>query len=384
MDSVRTAVLECRIQSSNDTELISNLHGLAKKNGPVLFQAIFHIFAGLNLSPQLAENYWKEVLLHRRAMAESLQRPIDLVPAMYDYLSSSQHRLHNPRLIEEASYAKVILETTHDSLTSLFNRQYFDEVLEQSISSAKRYNTDVSLLFIDIDDFKDINDNFGHSFGDIVLQQVAQVIAEEKRDSDVAARYGGEEFVLLMPHTENINGLILAERIRSKIEKLDAGNDDQRTSVTISGGLASFPLNSKNSSELLLRADSALYLAKGAGKNNVSAFKEEKRRYLRVKYKEPVKAKELGFDSPNTFSGTSKDICIGGILFENSASFPIGSRIQVSLPIHQGSPLLLIGTVVRVEAFGDNQYDIGMTISFKEMEKIANHEIASFLQNKLA
>ena len=380
MDAVRKAVLDCRIQSSDDDELIEKFNLLTKEHGSAIFQAIFHIYAGLELSPKVAEEYWREVLLLRRDMKKALKRDIDLIPAIYDFLAASENSLLNPRLIEEKSYAKVILETTHDGLTSLFNRQYFKEVLTQSIATAKRYDNDISMLFIDIDDFKQINDTHGHSAGDEVIQLVAQAIQSSKRDSDVAARYGGEEFVLMVPHTEGIKGYVCAERIRKKVEQIVTGTPDNPIKVTVSIGLASFPQNCKSAAELIKRADSALYLAKGAGKNTISMYKEEKRRYVRVKYEEKIKITNLGFDESPIFSATSKDICIGGILFENSEPLPIGSRIKVSVPIKDDHPLLLIGTVVRVEAYEDDKYDIGMAISFKEMGNIASSEIASFLK----
>ncbi len=381
MDAVRKAVLDCRIQTSDDDELIEKFNLLTKEHGSAIFQAIFHIYAGLELSPRLAEEYWREVLLIRRDMSKALKRDVDLIPAIYDFLAASENALLNPRLIEEKSYAKVILETTHDGLTTLFNRQYFKEVLNQTIAAAKRYDNDVSMLFIDIDDFKQINDTHGHSAGDEVIQLVAQVIQNSKRDSDVAARYGGEEFVLMMPHTEGIKGYVCAERIRKRVEEIEAGTPDNPIKVTVSIGLASFPQNCKNSAELINRADSALYLAKGAGKNTISMYKEEKRRYVRVKYQEEIKITNLGFDESPIYFATSKDICIGGILFENSEPLPIGSRIKVSVPIKDDPPLLLIGTVVRVEAYEDDKYDIGMAISFKEMGNIASSEIASFLKS---
>lgn len=381
MDSVRKAVLDCRFKSSTDDELIEGFSTLINTHGSSVFQAIFNIFAGIDLSPKVAEEYWREVLIHKRDMERTLERDFDLIPVIYDFLSKSNHPLRRPRLIEEESYAKVVMETTHDSLTSLFNRQYLKESLNQTIASAQRYNNDVSLLFIDIDDFKHINDTYGHKTGDEVIQMVAQTIMSTKRDSDIAARYGGEEFVLLMPHTENIKAFICAERIRTNIETLDAGSDQVSIPVTVSIGLASYPQNGKNAAELLNRADSALYLAKGAGKNTISMYKEEKRRYLRVKYTEAIKITDLGFDKAPIYSGLSKDICIGGILFENTEPLPIGSRIKVSVPIKNDDPLLLIGTVVRVEAFADDRYDIGMAISFKEMGTIASNEIANFLQS---
>jgi hypothetical protein len=128
-------------------------------------------------------------------------------------------------------------------------------------------------------------------------------------------------------------------------------------------------------------ADSAVYLAKGAGKNMISHFKEEKRRYLRVKISQPILAKELDFANSATYSGMSKDICIGGILFENNEPLPIGSLITVKVPLANEEPVLIIGNVVRVEAFGEDRYDIGMTTSFKEMDRIVNSEIASILRH---
>lgn len=383
MNAIHNAILECRTNCTNDDILIEKINQLTEEHGSSIHQAVFQIFTGIDLAPAIALKYWQEIVQHRQQLELKLERKIDLLPCMYDYLSRSDYALDNPRLIEESAYAEVIMQNTHDGLTKLFNRHYFDKLLEQTYYSARRYNNDVSLLFLDIDNFKEINDTFGHAYGDTVLVQVADIIAQQKRDSDIAARYGGEEFVVLMPHTESIHGYTLAERIRRNIEEVFVNHGQWSTSVTISGGLASYPQNCSTTSELVQKADSALYLAKGAGKNCISLYKQEKRRYVRVVYKESVKIKELGFDSSPVYSGESKDICIGGILFENSSSLKIGSRIQVSLPIAEGKPLLLIGTVVRVESLANDKYDIGMTISFKEMEKIASTKIASFLQNTL-
>jgi len=128
-------------------------------------------------------------------------------------------------------------------------------------------------------------------------------------------------------------------------------------------------------------ADSAVYLSKGAGKNCISHFKVEKRRYLRVKINQPVMAKELDFNKSKVFSGKSKDICVGGILFENPEPLPLGSLITVKIDVNGKEPIIIIGSVVRIEAFGENRYDIGMTTSFKELDKILTDEIAGILQS---
>ena len=383
MDTIRTSILTCRSKAHDDDTFINDLNSIIEQHGVAACKTIFQVLTSLELPIEKAAEYWRKVIRHREEMMTALHRDVGLVPALCDFLSSSPDHFLKPKIVEESDFDRVIEETTHDSLTSLFNRPYFDQIFEQNLSLARRYNTDLSVLFLDIDDFKEVNDTHGHQVGDTTLQNIARIIQQEKRDSDVAARYGGEEFVLLMPHTENIHAFVLAERIRIRIEEQELTANGTPYRVTISGGLASFPSNARNAQELLKKADSALYLAKGAGKNVISFYREEKRRYLRVKFNQPVKIKDLGFNNTLSYDGTSKDICIGGILFENRAPLPIGARIQLSVPIKDDEPLLLIGTVVRVEAFKEDHYDIGMTISFKEMDKIANNEIANFLKDTL-
>lgn len=380
MDSVRKNILLCKSQSEDDDILVSNLDKIIKAHGPEAAQIIFQVFASVELPRHTAIEFWPQLLEHREVMSALLNRSVGFVTSLGDFLSLHTSYLQSPKLIESSTYSKIVEETTHDSLTSLFNRPYFNEILEQNISLAKRYTTNLSLLFLDIDNFKDVNDTYGHSVGDETLEKVAEIILNEKRESDIAARYGGEEFVLLMPHTEHFNAFVLGERIRKAVETLTFSAHGKTFNITISGGLASYPLHSSQSQSLLDQADSALYLAKGAGKNTISFFKEEKRRYLRVKINEPVQVKELDFVPTTTFAGTGKDICVGGILFQNNQPFPIGAKIQVSIPLRHTQPLLLIGTVVRVEVFSKDTYDIGMTISFKEMDKIASQEIADFLK----
>ncbi len=380
MDPIRESILACRLKATDDDTFINDLNQIIEQHGKATYQSIFQILATLELPIEKATEYWRKVLRHRESMKGALNRNVDLVTALCDFLSLSPENFDRPKIVEESDFTRVVEGTTHDSLTSLFNRQYFDQIFEQHLSLARRYNTDVSVLFLDVDDFKDVNDTYGHKVGDETLRLIATVIKEEKRDSDIAARYGGEEFILLMPHSENIHAYVLAERIRLRIQQMELDANGEPYKVTISGGLASFPANANNPEELLHKADSALYLAKGAGKNTISFYKEEKRRYLRVKFNQPVKIKELGFNGSLSYDARSKDICIGGILFENKDPLPLGSRIQVSVPIKDDEPLLLIGTVVRVERYQSNRFDIGMTISFKEMEKIANNEIANFLK----
>jgi diguanylate cyclase (GGDEF)-like protein len=382
MDTLRAAIIDCRNSAADDDDFIERLNLLRQEHGPMVCKVTMQTLTSLDIPRDTAVDYWQRILQHREQLSRLLARKIDLVTAMCDFLLSETTCLFNPRLVDVGTFERVINETMFDGLTGLFNRLYFDEAFEHQVSLAKRYDTALSILFIDVDDFKDINDTFGHIVGDAALQRIGAIIKKAKRDSDIAARFGGEEFVLLMPHTESGNALILAERIRKEVEEEEFPAHGTTYHLTISGGLASFPLNATEANTLLHKADSATYLAKGAGKNTISIYKKDKRRYLRVKLSKPVLIKELGFADSQTYTGTSKDICIGGILFENATPLPIGAHIQVSVPVSPEAPLLLIGTIVRVESCGDRGYEIGMAISFKEMEKIANTEIAHFLKER--
>jgi diguanylate cyclase (GGDEF)-like protein len=370
------------LESKNDDFFIKKVNKLCTSEGPQVLTAVFKLLAGIDIPQEKCPAHWEKTQHHRQKIAELLGRNVDITTALCDYLQTATRFLSHPRLIEAIHYENFVHETIHDKLTGLFNRPYFDEAYSQQVSLAKRYHDDFTVLFLDIDNFKDINDSHGHLAGDEALRQIAEVISQVKRDSDIAARFGGEEFVLLLTHTDNVSAFVFAERLRKQVEKLEIRFHDQVLKLTVSGGIASFPFNSQDPGQLLQMADSAVYLAKGAGKNMICHFKEEKRRYLRVKIHQPVLAKELDFHNSTTFNGISKDICIGGILFENDESLPLGALIKVKVPVADDVPVILIGTVVRVEKFENGKYDIGMTTSFKEMDKIANNEIASILRNE--
>ena len=154
----------------------------------------------------------------------------------------------------------------HDILTNLPNRMLFDDRLKQALSKAKRTRKQVALFFIDLDHFKDVNDNLGHDFGDLMLIDVAKRLIKSIRESDTVARLGGDEFLILLDEVESIQMIeMMAERIcDALIHELDRENYSQRLSASI--GISIFPEDGSNGQELLKAADQAMYQAKGKGK----------------------------------------------------------------------------------------------------------------------
>jgi diguanylate cyclase (GGDEF)-like protein len=159
---------------------------------------------------------------------------------------------------------------TIDPLTGLFNRRYFQTRIDEEMERARRYGLDLALLLADIDNFKQLNDQLGHLAGDYLLRQVAEVLKRSVRVFDVCTRYGGEEFAILMPGSNAPNALVVAERIRARVEMAarDDGPLPPHMRVTISLGLAVMSAD-PSAQELVARADRALYRAKAEGKNRV-------------------------------------------------------------------------------------------------------------------
>lgn len=150
-----------------------------------------------------------------------------------------------------------------DELTGLFNRRYFVDRLSEEYERAKRYNIPLSLCIFDIDDFKLLNDTYGHIFGDQVLKQIGRLTQSAVRHADIVSRYGGEEFTVLFTHTALENAVVVAEHIRRAISALIFPCDDKEVQVTATFGISAYsPLNMGKPKELLHRADMALYEGK--------------------------------------------------------------------------------------------------------------------------
>ncbi len=164
-------------------------------------------------------------------------------------------------------YEKQVQLATTDGMTGLFNHRYFQEALGREISRSRRYGAPVSLLYMDIDHFKIFNDTYGHQVGDEVLKLVSRAIRRNLRDSDVACRYGGEELVAILPDTDLQGAYIAGEKIRQAIENLSFPVDSKRVTVTISIGVATYPLNAGDKASLIEASDHALYIAKEGGRN---------------------------------------------------------------------------------------------------------------------
>ncbi len=197
--------------------------------------------------------------------------PHELDPAQVDRLhviaSQASLALHNALLHEELERLSVT-----DRLTELYNHGYFQQRLEEELERASRFGRTLSLIMLDIDNFKQFNDRWGHPRGDTVLRAVSAVIRENLREIDVAARYGGEEFIVVLPETDEPGALAVAERIRRSMaeHEFDAGEGVPAAHQTVSLGVATYPTHGGTAPRLVEAVDAAMYEAKRRGKNQVA------------------------------------------------------------------------------------------------------------------
>jgi two-component system cell cycle response regulator len=170
--------------------------------------------------------------------------------------------------IEQLSYT--------DGMTDLHNYRYFELRLKEEVLRHKRTNSPLSLLILDVDNFKNFNDTMGHPAGDQVLRNLANILKETVRENDIVARYGGEEFAVIIPAVDRKGAAILAERIRKKVEKTYFEHEEIQPlgKVTVSVGGASAPEDAQTYKDLMMRADTALYAAKKGGRNQLRMFEE--------------------------------------------------------------------------------------------------------------
>ena len=210
-------------------------------------------------------------------LLEKILGPLTAVVHVYQFLDLSYFlsiiyiSIASIFLISSKLHYTLLEYSQKDPLTKVYNRSAFSELFERELALAMRYNDPLNFLICDIDFFKKVNDTYGHLAGDAVIVHVVELLRTSIRVTDLLARYGGEEFAIVLPRTKNINALILAERLRKKVEKSSVEYEGNTISVTCSFGVSYLKDQSEAYEDIIKRADDALYQAKGNGRNRVES-----------------------------------------------------------------------------------------------------------------
>jgi len=165
-------------------------------------------------------------------------------------------------------FQEIKILSIHDGLTGIFNHTHIVNKLNEEIERAKRYHSDLSVILFDLDDFKEVNDTYGHLAGDFVLQRVAELFSKKLRTIDIVGRYGGEEFLVILPETDLERAYVVGERLRTGVEQEDFIHEKHPIKLPVSGGIGLYQ-QGHIANDLIKIADNNLYKAKREGKNRL-------------------------------------------------------------------------------------------------------------------
>jgi diguanylate cyclase (GGDEF)-like protein len=242
--------------------LAETLENLDRSARGQFLQRFFKAIGQLDLSDTASLEYWERILRRRQELAESLERPASLRTAIVEVLASSSH-LRVPVLMEYDDLKKLQINAATDPLTGLYNRRLFEDHFERELNRALRYGQHLALVMLDLHQFKEVNDRYGHPRGDLLLRSVAGTLKKSLRTSDYSFRIGGDEFALLLVQSDREHAAILANRVRANfatsIESLQMS-----VPLSLDFGLAVYPEDGDQKEVLIRVADERLYEMKNA------------------------------------------------------------------------------------------------------------------------
>jgi len=231
-----------------------------------LYSDLLYVLGNIKVSNEEARYYFGRLESHRKMMEAALDHPVDFRVALMDFFFHIQPRYESPKIIEFKDYEENLAAAMQDELTGLMNRRSMEALLASELARASRHNDSLSLLFIDIDDFKQVNDLHGHPVGDQVLACMGNFLRAQLRSEDISARWGGEEFLVALPSTDQTGVNKLARRL---LRNLKVFSFPKNLKITISAGISQYPQDGKCLETLLVSADERMYFAKRGGKNRI-------------------------------------------------------------------------------------------------------------------
>ena len=235
-------------------------------------QRFFRSITQIDLTDAQSLECWEQILARRAELAESTGKQVSLKAAMVDVLASSNF-IRVPILMEYEELKKLQVNAATDPLTGLYNRRLFEEYFEKELNRARRYSQTLALVIMDLHQFKEVNDRYGHLLGDQVLRSAAGVFRQSLRTSDYAFRIGGDEFALLLPQTETDQAAALSRRVRSTFDEA-VMPFKLEVPLGLDYGVAVFPQDGEQKEVLLRASDERLYQMKQANRGNHAAAPE--------------------------------------------------------------------------------------------------------------
>ena len=369
-DSTKLLLQFLREEFTNRTLSEGLWQNLEEQYGERLYPELLYYLTQTQFGPDDAKRHWRSIIAHRDELTKELGRDVGLRVSLADYFINVHPTVNNPIIMEINLFLKQEERAFRDELTGLFNRRFFNRMFQQELERGRRYQEPVSLLIVDVDHFKEFNDNYGHPSGDQALVELAAALEKTCRSIDHLTRYGGEEFALILPRADQTEALCAAERLRFAVEEHEfLGRSDLHLTVSI--GTATYPIDAEEGLELLEKADKALYEAKRGGRNCISGASADKREHPRYTIdlnmvfhdlQNPARQGEL----------RTKNISVGGMLGKTTDNIGQGDSILFRLHADASDAVrTLTGRCVHVSQDENDQelFFIGIRFELKNEEE---------------
>jgi len=371
-EKIISALTEDDLNKQFITDLIEKLSSPSREGK--FFSGLLELFIHISVNEEEAKDHWQKIFDNYEYMAARLDHDVGIRVAIMDYFVNLNKLLKQPILVEIRVFRETEKLAMLDGLTGLFNRRYFDINLLKELRRASRYDKDFSILMLDIDNFKDVNDTKGHLFGDEVLKNLATQLTDTSRGEDIICRYGGEEFIVILPETLAAGALKYADRLRSNMNN---SNFFKKNKITFSGGIVSYPYGGKIAKELLENVDKALYEAKFSGKDCVIIAHTDKRRRERFKRNWKVFCQHMTRKkgTREVLETQTIDISFGGVCFELEKKFALETKLMVDIELPTGMATIA-GKIVWAQKTA-NTYRYG--VEFVDLKSEQLHKMMRLL-----
>lgn len=271
--------------------------------------------------------HWQNILIRHAELRAKLGPSTDIQLAIMDYFINITQMVSAPLLIDTHAFRHTEKLAMIDPLTGLFNRRYMDVALKKEFNRCARYEKNLSVFLLDLDDFKKINDTRGHPFGDRVLRELAAMLSDMMREEDITCRYGGEEFLVILPETDVEGANILTDRLKKEIKSRPFFIEN---GITFSGGYATYPETASSAENLIEAADRALYQAKSAGKDRIFAANPDRRKFGRFDQRLNLDIFRTRSSIPVTGIQTQNVSC-GGVRFACDVRYRLDTPLDLVL-----------------------------------------------------
>ncbi len=332
---------------------------LVAEHGDLVYAELIFLLTRLRVDPSEARTQWPLVVGRQRDMEVRLGHPVDIRAALLNYFVDVDRRLDRPKLVEMEWADWTAASALIDDVTGLPNQRYFRQQLARDVERSHRENAPLSLILIDADDFKSVNDHHGHEVGTATLREMGRRLRRQARDEDLVARYGGDEFAVLCPSTPKAEAGRVAETLRGAVAAcvLATAGTPLPVRLTVSAGVATCPGDAADGDALFALADRAAYQAKDAGKNRVELYGGSTRSFRRRRLVWPGR---LVPGSAPALPIQTTEIGEGGCAFRSDHALEVGALAETILTPPQGPDLRLAARVAWCRAVPPHAWDVAV------------------------